>query len=141
MEEQVRANLATERFIAGASTALAVLATLLAGIGLYGVLAFTIAQRSREIALRVALGATGDRIRLAVLRQVATMTLAGAAIGVVAAILIGRAAESLVFEVGAVSPISLSGAATILAIVTLAAAYLPSRQAMRVDPMAALRYD
>lgn len=141
MEQQVDENIATERFIAGAATAFAVLATLLAGIGLYGVLAFTVAQRSREIALRIALGATGNRIRVGVLRRVAAMALAGTVIGTVAAVLLGRAARSLIFGVDAASPIALAGAAVAVTVVTIGAAYIPSRRASRVDPMTALRYE
>jgi predicted permease len=139
MEQQVRDNLATERFAAGAATTLAVLATVLAGIGLYGVLAYSVAQRSRELALRVALGATAHRIRSAVLRQVGIVALSGTAIGVVAALLLGRAAESLVYGVSGSDPLALAVAAAVLAVVMLGVSYGPSRRASRVDPMTALR--
>ena len=141
MEQQVRENLATERFVAGASTAFAVLATALAGLGLYGVLAYSVAQRSREIALRFALGAPAARIRAMVLRQVGVIALLGLALGVVAALLLGRAARSLLFGVEATDPVALLGAAVVLAAVLLGAAYIPARRASRVDPMVALRYE
>lgn len=141
MTQQVRQNLAAERFAAGAFTLFAVLATGLAGIGLYGVLAYSVAQRSREFALRVALGATAGRIRTAVLRQLIAMAAAGIAVGVVAAYWLGRAARSLVYDVGTTDPVSLGGATLVLVIVTLFAAWLPARRASRADPMAALRHE
>ena len=123
------------------STAFAVLATALAGLGLYGVLAYSVAQRSREIALRFALGAPAARIRAMVLRQVGVIALTGVALGVVAALLLGRAARSLLFGVEAADPVALLGAAVVLAAVMLGAAYIPARRASRVDPMVALRYE
>ena len=141
MEEQFLANIGTERFVAGASTGFAVLATVLAGLGLYGVLAYAVAQRSREIALRFALGAPAPRIRRMVLRQIATIAAAGIALGAAAAVLLGRAAQSLLFGVAAADPLTLAGAAVVLAAVMLGAAYLPARRASRVDPMSVLRYE
>src|SRR5690606_38711853 len=85
MRQQIRENVATERFFAGASTSLAVLTTALAAFGLYGVLTYSVAQRSREIGLRFALGATASRVRGMVLRQVAGVTLVGILLGMAAA--------------------------------------------------------
>jgi len=141
MQQQARESVATERFVAGASTAFAVLATVLAGLGLYGVLAYSVAQRSRELGLRVALGAPASRIRGMVLRQVAAMALIGAVLGAVAAAMLGRAAGSLLFGVEAGDPVALAGAGAVLAAVTLGAAYIPARRASRVDPMIVLRYE
>jgi predicted permease len=141
MRQQVRENLATERFVASASTAFAVLATALAGLGLYGVLAYSVAQRTREIALRFALGAPAARIRKMVLRQVGAMALTGVALGTVAALLLGRAARSLLYGVEPADLTALLGAAVVLGAVMLGAAYLPARRASRVDPMVALRYE
>jgi predicted permease len=141
MQEQVRTNLATERFVAVMSGAFALLATVLAGLGLYGVLAYSVAQRSREIGLRVALGAPTDRIRRMVLRQVAGITLVGVVLGGVAASVLGRAAQSLMFGVEAGDPLMLAAAVVVLTVVTLAAAYVPVRRASRVDPMSVLRYE
>jgi putative ABC transport system permease protein len=141
MEQQLQANIAVERFITGTSLAFAVLATALAALGLYGVLAFSVAQRAREIGLRVALGAPTGRIRGMVLRQVARMAVIGIVLGAAAAALLGRAAQSILFGVEAGDPLMVAAAAVILAAVTLAAAYVPARRAARVDPMSVLRYE
>jgi predicted permease len=141
MEQQFRTNIEIERFVAGTSTAFAVLATALAALGLYGVLAYSVAQRSREIGLRVALGAPTGRIRGMVLRQVAKMAVIGVLLGAIAAALLGRAAQSLLFGVEAGDPLMLAAAAVLLAPVTLGAAYLPARRASHVDPMSVLRYE
>jgi predicted permease len=141
MEQQFLANIATERFVAGASTGFAVLATVLAGLGLYGVLAYAVAQRSREIALRFALGAQAPRIRGMVLRQITALAVTGIIIGATVAVLLGRAARGLLYGVAAADALSLAGAAVVLAIIMLGAAYLPARRASRVDPMSVLRYE
>jgi len=141
MQQQVGENLARERYYAAASTAFAILATVLAGLGLYGVLAYSVAQRSREIGLRVALGAPLSRIRAIVLRQVARMAAIGIALGIVGSILLGRAAQSLLFGVAAGNALALAAAAVVLIAVTLGAAYIPARRASRVDPMSVLRYE
>jgi ABC-type antimicrobial peptide transport system permease subunit len=141
MQQQVSENLATERYVAAAATAFAVLATALAGLGLYGVLAYSVAQRSREIGLRVALGAPTKRIRAIVLRQVTTMAVTGIVLGTAGAIFLGRAAQNLLFGVEAEDPLALAAAAVALIAVTLTAAYFPARRASRVDPMSVLRYE
>jgi ABC-type antimicrobial peptide transport system permease subunit len=114
---------------------------VLAALGLYGVLAYSVEQRTREIGLRVALGAPTDRIRRMVLRQVAVMAVLGVVLGMIAATLVGRAARALLFEVGAVDPLALATAVAVVALVALGAAYLPARRASRVDPMSVLRYE
>jgi predicted permease len=141
MEEQLHANVAIERFFAGTSTAFAMLATALAALGVYGVLAFSVALRSRELGLRIALGAPADRVRGMVLRQVAGMAVTGAVLGAAAAAVLGRAAQSILFGVEAGSPVALAAAAVVLAAVTFGAAYVPARRASRVDPMTVLRYE
>src|SRR5690606_8222944 len=114
MEQQFHESIAIERFVAGTSTAFAVLATVLAALGLYGVLAYTVAQRSREIGLRFALGAPTGRIRRMVLRQVAGMAVVGVVLGALAAWLLSRAARSLLFGVEAGDPLAFAAAAAVL---------------------------
>ncbi len=141
LPQQVRENVYLDRIISLLSAAFAALATLLAAIGLYGVLAYSIAQRTREIGVRMALGADGRRVQLMVLRQVALLTLIGGVIGVTGAYGLGKAAASLLFQMTGSDPLvfAISGAA--LVVVALGAGLLPAIKASRVDPMAALRYD
>jgi ABC-type antimicrobial peptide transport system permease subunit len=141
MEMQVRENVFLDRMISVLSTAFAGLATLLAAVGLYGVLAYTVAQRTREIGVRMALGADRRDVRGLVVRQVGWMTLIGGAVGVLAALVLGRAAGSLLYGLTGHDPLVIVGAATVLALVSLAAGYVPALRAKRVDPMQALRYE
>jgi predicted permease len=141
MPQQVKENVALDRMITTLSAAFATLATLLAAVGLYGVLAYTVAQRTREIGVRMALGADQGRVRAMVLRQVGIMTLIGAVIGVAAAIGIGRAARSLLFELRGNDPLVIATATVVLGLVALGAGYVPARRASRVEPMQALRYE
>jgi predicted permease len=115
------------------------LALGLASIGLYGILAYAVNQRRREIGLRMALGASPLSVRRLILRQGMSLVLTGVAIGVVAALLVGRLLRTLLFGVGAADPVSLAGAASMLVAVALLACYLPARWATRVDPLTALR--
>jgi ABC-type antimicrobial peptide transport system permease subunit len=141
MEQRFLDSIAIERFAVGAASALAVIATALAALGLYGVLAYSVARRSREIGMRFALGATEARICGMVLRQVTRMAATGLVFGAAAAWLLGRAAQSLLFGVWAGDPFALATAAAVLTAVMLGAAYIPARHASRVDPMTVLRYE
>jgi predicted permease len=141
MERQIEENVFLDRMISVLSTAFAFLATLLAAVGLYGVLAYTVAQRTREFGLRMALGANAGRVRGLVLRQVAVMAVIGGAAGLAAAVAIGRAAESLLFEITGYDPFVLAISVAVLSVATLAAGYLPALRASRIDPMTALRYE
>jgi putative ABC transport system permease protein len=141
LPQQIRENVFLDRFISTLSAAFAILATLLAAIGLYGVLAYTVSQRTREIGLRMALGAAPGRVRDMVLRQVGVMTVVGAGIGLAAAIALGRLAESLLFELKGWDPIVLAASATVLTIVAFAAGFIPAHRASQVEPMRALRYE
>jgi predicted permease len=141
LPQQVRENVFLDRMISILSASFAVLATLLAAVGLYGVLAYTVAQRTREIGVRMALGADARRVRGLVLRQVAIMTVIGGAIGVGAAIGLGRLAGSLLFGLQGHDPAVLLLAAVLLTIVAFAAGGIPAARAARVHPMQALRYE
>ena len=141
LPQQVRENVFLDRFISVLSAAFAVLATLLAAVGLYGVLAYTVSQRTREIGLRIALGATPSRVRGMILRQVGGMTLIGGTIGLLAASGLGRLAESLLYQLKGSDPGVLVGSAIALTLVALAAGFVPAQRASRVDPMRALRYE
>jgi ABC-type antimicrobial peptide transport system permease subunit len=141
LPQQVKENVYLDRMISILSAGFALLATLLAAVGLYGVLAYSVAQRTREIGVRMALGADARTVRTMVLRQVGLMTLVGGAIGIVAALGVGRWAKSLLFELQGYDPVVIVASAVVLAIVALAAGYLPALRASRIDPMQALRYE
>ena len=141
LDQQVRENVFLDRMISMLSAAFAVLATILAAVGLYGVLAYTVAQRTREIGVRMALGADGGNVRWMVLRQVGLMTLIGAVVGLTGAVALGRGAESLLFEMEGHDPLVFASAAVLLALVALAAGFVPAQKAARIDPMIALRYE
>lgn len=141
MPQQVRENVFLDRMIGTLAASFALLATLLAAVGLYGVLAYTVAQRTREIGVRMALGADAGRVRLLVVRQVGTMVLVGGTIGVAAALGLGRAARSLLFGLEGHDPVVFAASLALLGLIAIAAAYLPARRASRVDPIQALRYE
>jgi predicted permease len=139
VDRQVDENVFLDRFMGTLAGALAALATLLAAVGLYGVLSYLVAQRTREIGLRMALGAPPAQLRAMVLRQVTRMAVIGGALGLGAAVLLGQAASALLFGVRATDPLPLLAAAAVLAVIVFGAGYLPARRASRVDPVVALR--
>jgi len=139
LPQQVRENASLDHLITTLSAGFALLATLLAAVGLYGVLAYSVAQRTREIGVRMALGADAASLRRMVLRQVAQMALAGGALGLVAALGLGHFARSLLYEIEGPQPPVILGALVVLSAVALGAGYLPARRASRIDPMVALR--
>ena len=141
MPQQVKENVFLDRMISTLSAAFAILATVLASIGLYGVLAYTVSQRTREIGLRMALGADGPRVRGMILKQVGWMTLIGGIVGLVGAYYLGRAASSLLFELKPYDPVVVGLSAALLTIVAFGAGYIPAYRASRVHPMQALRYE
>ena len=138
---QVRNNTFLDRMMTTLSVAFALLATLLAAVGLYGVLAYAVAQRTREIGLRMALGAAPDRVRGMVLRQVAIMTLVGTLVGLAGALGVGKGAQSILFQMTGADPAVLALSAVALALVALCAGFIPAHRASRVDPMRALKYE
>ncbi|HEY2376053.1 MAG TPA: ABC transporter permease [Gemmatimonadaceae bacterium] len=141
LPQQVRNNVFLDRMISTLSAAFAVLATLLAAVGLYGVLAYSVAQRTREIGVRMALGATAGAVSRMVLRQVGIMTLIGGVVGIAGAIVLGRGAQSLLYELKGWDPMVIALSAILLTLVALGAALVPALRASHVDPMQALRYE
>jgi predicted permease len=141
LEEQVSSSMLNDRLVTGLSVSLALLAALLAGLGLYGVLAYVVARRTREIGIRIALGGERADILRLVVGQGGRLTVAGGAIGIVAALVAMRWVASLLYGVTAHDPLTFIAVVVLLAIVSAMACYLPARRAMRVDPMIALRYE
>jgi predicted permease len=141
MPEQIADNVSSDREMSVLSASFAGLATVLAAIGLYGVLAYTVSQRTREFGLRMALGAAPAAVQRLVLRQVVRMTFVGGAIGLGLAIGAGHLARALLFEMGSHDPVVLATSAAALALVALVAGFVPAVRASRVDPMTALRWE
>lgn len=141
MDDLLDAPLAQPRLSALLLGAFALVSMLLAGIGLYGVMASVVRGSTRELGVRAALGASPERLRRGVLGQALIVVGAGAAIGLLAAVAASRFLTTLLFEVSPVDPVALLGAAGVLTVVGLVAAYLPARRATRVDPVTALRGD
>lgn len=141
MPQQVKDNVFMDRMVSTLAAAFAMLATILAAVGLYGVLSYTVSQRTREFGLRMALGADGARVRGMVLRQVGWMTLVGAVLGIVGAYFVGKAASTLLYEIKGNDPVVYGAAVALLSVVALSAGFIPALRASRVEPMQALRYE
>jgi putative ABC transport system permease protein len=139
MRAQVRESLFVERMVAALSAAFGVLATLLAALGLYGVMAFAVALRTREIGIRMALGAQRRDVLRMVLRDVALLVAIGVALGLPGGYGMGRVVETQLFGLSARDPLTFAAATITLLAVALLAGYIPARRAARVDPMVALR--
>ncbi len=131
----------TDRLIAGLSAAFGILATLMAAIGLYGVIGYAVARRTSEIGLRMALGAVpGDVLRL-VLGEAARMVIVGIVVGIAGGLALGRFAQSQLFGIQPADPILFASGVALIALVTLIAACLPAWRASRIDPVTALKYE
>jgi len=114
---------------------------VLAAVGIYGVMSYTVSQRTQEIGVRMALGAQLASVRRMILGQTLKLTLIGVALGLAGAFVVARFLTSLLFGVGVYDPLTFLGVAVLLVAVALAASYVPARRAMRVHPIVALRYE
>jgi predicted permease len=141
MRQRVDSSVALDRLMSTLSATFAGLATVLAGIGLYGVLAYNVGQRTRELGLRLALGASPAKLRTLVLRHIGRIAVIGGVVGLIGALALGRLAGSLLFGLSGYDPFVLVAAVTVLTAVVLAASWLPARRASNVAPIEALRYE
>lgn len=141
LDVRIRETLYTDRLIALLSEGFSVLATLLAAIGLYGVIAYAVSRRTSEIGIRMALGAVPSNVLRLILKEAAAMAGAGIAIGLVAAIVLSRVVQSQLFGIQAADPRIYAAAAAALGAVALLAAAVPAIRAARIDPVRALKYE
>jgi putative ABC transport system permease protein len=141
MDERVADSLGSRRFAVTLLGVFAAMAMLLAAIGIYGVVSYSVAQRTQEIGVRVALGAGRRAIFGMVLGQALRLAAAGVIAGVAAAAALARLVASQLFQTSEFDPLTFAAMAAVLVAVALAASYIPARRATRVDPMVALRYE
>jgi putative ABC transport system permease protein len=139
MEGYVKGALSSTRLVGGLLTVFSAIALTLSAIGIFGVMSFSVVQRLREIGIRMALGAGANDVVKMVTRQGLTVTLIGVAIGLGAAFALTRLMTSVLYQVSPVDPLTYSGFAVFLVLVSLLAAYIPARRATRVDPATVLR--
>jgi predicted permease len=141
LEIQIDDSLTQERLLTWLSSLFGLLATLLASLGLSGVVAFSVARRTREIGIRMALGAQPGDILRNVVSHMALLVITGMAVGLAAAYGLSRLLGSMLFEVGSADPLAYAGACLLLGVIAALAAYLPAQRATQVDPVVALRYE
>jgi ABC-type antimicrobial peptide transport system permease subunit len=141
LDDQIKLNIQNDRMVLQLSAVFAALAAALAMLGLYAVMAHSVARRKREIGIRMAMGAAPVRIRLMVLRELLWILAAGLAAGVPAALALARYVQSQLYEVRVNDPMVIATVVVLLCLTSLAAGFLPARRAARVSPMDALRYE
>jgi putative ABC transport system permease protein len=140
-DTMLRDSLTKERLMAWLSSFFGLLAVLLAAIGLYGVIAYVVAQRTNEVGIRMALGADGRTILKMFIGETSALLLAGCIVGGALSLAVGRAAQALLFGLKTYDPGTFAAAAILLVVVAIAASYMPARRAARLDPVVALRYE
>jgi predicted permease len=141
LKDRIRQTLVREQLMATLSGFFGFLAALLAMVGLYGVIAYTVARRTNEIGVRMALGAGREQVLRMILKEALLLTVVGIVAGLVLALLTGSAASTLLFGLQPHDPVTLAAAVGLLGIIACAASYLPARTASRIQPMAALRME
>jgi len=141
MRSVVQESIAAARFGTLLVSAFAIVALTLAAVGLYGVISYSVALRTREIGIRVALGARPGQVMSHVIREGMTLTAVGVGLGLAGAFGVTRLISAYLFGVGVADPLTFSAVAVLLMTVALIASYIPSRRAVRVDPLVALRMD
>jgi ABC-type antimicrobial peptide transport system permease subunit len=141
MQNRLSQSLARQRFAMLMLGAFAVFAVILAAIGVYGVMSYLVTQGTRDIAIRIALGAQESNILRLVVRQGMTLATVGIAAGLTGALILSQVMSALLFGISARDAITFTTVPTILAAIALAACYIPARRALKVDPMTALRYE
>ncbi|HTH53678.1 MAG TPA: ABC transporter permease [Edaphobacter sp.] len=139
--QQINATIQTERVLASLTIAFGILALALACVGIYGIMTYTVTQRTNEIGIRLALGAQRGRVRTMVLRESAWLTIFGIIAGLVAAVALSRLIKSMLYGLSPTDPVSLTAAALLLLAVALFASWLPAARASRIEPMEALRHE
>jgi len=141
MEERVAGSVGRQRFYATLIAIFAAVALVLSAVGLYGVIAYAVSQRTHELGVRVALGASGDRITRMVVGEGLKLTATGAVIGIAGSMLAGRLISTLLFGVTTADPVTLVGVIGVLTLVAMLASWLPARRAASIDPLVAIRGD
>lgn len=141
MKAQIRESLFVERLLAALSVAFGTVATLLATLGLYGLVSYAVSMRRREIGIRVALGAERGKLLILVLRDVGLLALVGVGLGLAGGYALGRLVQSQLYGLRAADPLTIAAATAVLLLAALVAGYVPASRASRVDPTVALRYE
>jgi len=139
LEDSVALGLTPQRVVASVAGGLGIVGLILAGIGIYGVTTFAVARRTREIGIRIALGATRTDVVRMVLREGLSLTLIGSAVGLLFAALVSRVLAAFLFGIPPVDPVTFTATTVLFAVIGLTACYVPVRRATRIDPTQALR--
>jgi ABC-type antimicrobial peptide transport system permease subunit len=140
-QEQIDANMQMERLFGALTVGFGVLALALACVGIYGIMAYSVANRRNEIGIRLALGAQPGQVRGMILRESTGLAIAGVVLGVAAALLLTRLVKTMLYGIEPWDPLTMIGGVVILQAVALAASWIPARRAAGVQPMEALRHE